>query len=130
MTAAMSARKRALDMHAVVLNQRIEALDTAERSTMEALSQPLPIHAGMAGHYLKRLETLKHEKSRLLRDLQALKLQVLECKRDLKRCAVLEERAQAALSCKQRAGDLEGAIDFHLLRQLRDASCKPDARRK
>jgi hypothetical protein len=119
MTAAVSAKKRSLDMHVVVLNQRIDALGIAEHSTMEALSQPSGLHGGMTEHYVKRLETLKRERARLIRELQGLKLQSLECKRDVKRCELLEERERQALSRKEETGNLEGAIDFFLLRQLR-----------
>ncbi len=119
MTAAVSAKKRALDMHVVVLNQRIDALGVAERGTMDALSQPSALHGCMTEHYVKRLETLKREKTRLMRELQGLKLQSLESKRDVKRCELLEEREQLALVQRENARNLEGAIDFFLLRQLR-----------
>lgn len=120
LTAAATARKRALDMHVVVLDQRINALALAESDTMGALSQPSFLHGGMAEHYVKRLETLKQEKARLMRELQGLKLQNLESKRDVKRCELLEERERQALSRKEDARNLEGAIDFFLLRKLRE----------
>jgi hypothetical protein len=117
MTAAVHARKRAFDMHVMVISQRIEALAAAERTTTEAISEPLASHAAMTQHYLKRVDGLRRQKERLARELQSLKLQGLEAKRDVKRCELLEERERHAIKNKRDTRALQDVIDISLLRR-------------
>jgi hypothetical protein len=114
---ALEVKRRALDMQTTVLNQRIAVLHEAERSVFHALQSPDAIHQDMASNYHKRAADLKRQKQQLADELQRLRIQKLECQRDVKRGEMLSDREQRAGEKHAEVRDLRQAIEGFLMRK-------------
>jgi hypothetical protein len=112
---AFETKRRALDMQAMVLGQRIAVLEDAERCVFRALQSDDSMHWDMASAYRKRAVDLKRQKDQLSDELRRLRIQSLESQRDVKRAEKLSDRERHAVENRTKARELTDAIEGFLI---------------